>query len=75
MSGWSKLKIREGLKGSVCSKIKLRGGSNRVAPSEETNETGEVKEAEESKQSEGLEGIEASEGDGSENSGEPEKLH
>ena len=56
------------MKGSLCSKIKLRGGSNSIAPSGETNETGKGKGVEESKQSGGQEGTEASEGDGSENS-------
>ena len=54
------------MKGSVYSRIKLRGGSNRGAPSEKTNETREVKGAEESKQNKGLEGTKASEGDGTE---------
>ena len=64
MNEWSKLKRREDLKGSLCSKLKLREESNREAPSDKTKENGEVKGAEESQPSEGLKGMEAYEGDG-----------
>ena len=52
-----------------CSRLKLRGESNRGTPSKGTNEAGEASVEGESKPCERLEETGASEGDGSENSG------